>query len=259
MRVLLVGQSRHVRQDIENVSMHDLQRLAFLVAGTGGRTNWAPTWIGNDSNTKLDSFILQLDFALPWKLLSWQADLAGDLPGLPPGAEDPADLLEATTLHDALRELASDRLNMCVPDGVVPMALPPLLALLGAYAGDRVACVERLKHAILRAVALGVELHKSYTVNHWQSLFVPLLGVGSNKHQDVAGCYFCQQNFRKLFRIGPTNGVAASHIVKLVCQQTADADGSNIGQKTVPVLVLLPQECGRPLDSSNPGCLAAIQ
>ena len=50
-----------------------------------------------------------------------------------PGAVDPADLIEATKLHAALRELDSARLNMCVPDGVVPMALPPFLALLGVY------------------------------------------------------------------------------------------------------------------------------
>jgi hypothetical protein len=50
-----------------------------------------------------------LNFALFWKLLSWQADLAVDLPDLPQGAVDPADLIEATQLHALLRELASGR------------------------------------------------------------------------------------------------------------------------------------------------------
>ena len=165
--------------------------------------------------------------------MSWQADLPGDLPGLPPGAVDPTDLIEATKLHAALRELASDRLNICVPDGVVPMALPPLLALIEVCAGDRATCVQRLTQAILRAVALGFELHKSHSVHHWQSLGVPLLGLGSTKYQDVAGCYLCQQRFRKLFRIRQTNGVAASNIIEHVCWQTAAADGSDINKQTV--------------------------
>ena len=134
-----------------------------------------------------------------------------------------SDLPTAQRHQAQLRALASLPHGEQVPDGAVPCALAPVLGLLGMDAEDRITCIHHLTWAILRAVANGFELHKAQTVHHWQLVGVPLLGLGSHQHQDIAECHACRQSCSELFRIKPQDGQAESDIINNLCSNNLDS------------------------------------
>ena len=231
VRMLLIGPSAHVALAAQKVTPEALRRLAFLVGGTGGTgmpsARWGPTWYGAGGggvrlDWELQTSCTHLDFAIPWRYISWQADSADAHHDLPLGSMNANDLPIAKKHQTQLRALASLPHDEQVPDGAVPCALAPLLGLLGMDANDRTTCIHQLTWAILRAVANGFELHKAHTVHHWQLVGVPLLGLGSHQHQDLAECHACQQSCRALFRIKPQDGQAESDIIDKLCSNTWD-------------------------------------
>ena len=248
--MLLIGPSAHVALAAQKVTPEALRRLAFLVGGTGGTgmpsARWGPTWYGAGGggvrlDWELQTSCTHLDFAIPWRYISWQADSADAHHDLPLGSMNANDLPIAKKLQTQLRALASLPHDEQVPDGAVPCALAPLLGLLGMDADDRTTCIHQLTWAILRAVANGFELHKAHTVHHWQLVGVPLLGLGSHQHQDLAECHACQQSCRALFRIKPQDGQADSDIINNLCSK--DLDAGLDSQCTVTAHRLMRQHC----------------
>ena len=224
---------------LTTVSPDDLSELAYILAGTGGAvqgapTRWAATWYGHGKKLSLAWSVQHpsqdRDFLLPWKMMMWQPTASIEPIVLTDEAcgrrtEDARD--EARKLH----ALASNHKDKPILDGAIPSALVNLLPLIGVSASECQPRLNAIIQAQLRAV-MNVAKQRTLQVTHqWQRVGIPLEQIGSVRQPSLVDCQCCAQPRRCLFTIQRDQGSAEAEIIDGIISQQIDAIANNIGSR----------------------------